>query len=51
MSTTDHHHRDHRAPGRVLVVDPALGEQALTELHAPRCARRRVAFWSSSRSS
>lgn len=30
MSTT----LDHRAPGRILVVDPALGEQALTELSA-----------------
>ncbi|MFD7612907.1 hypothetical protein [Streptomyces sp. NPDC059828] len=33
MGTMNHHHRDHPAPGRVLVVDPALGEQALTELH------------------
>ncbi|MET9647666.1 NAD(P)-dependent oxidoreductase [Streptomyces syringium] len=30
MSTT----LDHHTPGRVLVVDPALGEQALTELAA-----------------
>ncbi|MFG3024961.1 NAD(P)-dependent oxidoreductase [Streptomyces sp. NPDC048254] len=30
MSTT----LDHHAPGRILVVDPALGDQALTELTA-----------------